>query len=261
MSEPFIFVVDEDPESLATLSEALQRRFGAEYRVIANADPTTALTQLAQTCEQSGQVALVIASDLDWLARAHALCPKSSRCLLVSFGDTLRPQRVRHALTRGEIDTYLLKPHGDPEERVYPVVGEILGRWVRLSRPRVPVLSVVGERWALRSHELRDLLERSTLSYQFHAHDSEEGQRLLRKIGCAGPFSVVIFRDQFLVDPTNSAIARMLGVQTEPDGGLYDVIVGAGPAGLAAPSTRPPTGCARWSSSDRRSAARRGRAR
>jgi hypothetical protein len=102
MSEPIILVVDEDTQALTTLTAALQRRFGAEYLVLAEGNPAMALSRLEWTCAHGAQVALVVATDLEWLARVHSLCPRASRCVLVSFGDTLRPRLVRNALARGE---------------------------------------------------------------------------------------------------------------------------------------------------------------
>src|SRR5207247_1779513 len=80
-------------------------------------------------------------------ARVHDLCPRASRCVLVSYGDGPAYQHVRRAFVLGQLDTYLLKPWGDPEERLYPVVSEILGSWARSVRPRVPLLHIVGGRW------------------------------------------------------------------------------------------------------------------
>jgi thioredoxin reductase (NADPH) len=236
--EPIIFLVDDDPTTLASMALALERRFGAEYRILADSSPAAALDRVGEACEQGETVALIAATDLDWLAHAHERCPKAARCVLVTLGDQSRVRRIREALVLGQADTYLLKAFGDAEERLYPVVSEILGRWRRATRPRLPILWIVGERWSQRSHELRDLSERSTVPYAFHAHDSAEGKRLLEKIGHTGRLPVVIFGDRFLVDPQNVDIARLLGAQTEPEGGLYDVvIVGAGPAGLAAAVT------------------------
>src|SRR5207302_967255 len=90
-------------------------------------------------------------------------------------------------------------------------------------------------RWSSRFVELRDLAARNSIACEFLAHDSAEGQRLLRELGHTGRLPAVIFRDQVLGDPMNAEIAEMLGGHIEPEGGLYDlVIVGAGPAGLAA---------------------------
>src|SRR5262245_48736548 len=235
MAEPIIHVVDEDAEALSALAAALQRRFGVDYQILTDESPAAALLRLERAGERGEAVALVVAESLDWLAQAHELCPKAARCLLVSYGDGEAYQPVRSALVRGEIDSYLLKPCGDPEERLYLVVGEILGRWARSTRPRVPLLKIVGERWASRSHELRDLLERGSLPFEFCSHDSDEGRRLLLEAGQPAGLPVVLFRNRCLVDPSNPEIARMLGVRTEPEGRLYDlVVIGAGPAGLAA---------------------------
>jgi thioredoxin reductase (NADPH) len=226
MPDPIVFVVDDDLEILTSLGTALERRFGADYRILTDRSPISALARLEQGCRRGEQVALLIAglrtpemTGLEWLARAHELCPRAARCVLTGYGDGAAYPLVRDALVLGQVDTYLRKPWGDPEERLYPVVGEILGGWARVARPRVPLLHIVGERWAARSHELRDLLARASIPYEFQSHDSDEGRR----------------SDRFLVDPTNAEIAHMLGVRTEPEGSLYDlVVIGAGPSGLAA---------------------------
>jgi thioredoxin reductase (NADPH) len=100
---------------------------------------------------------------------------------------------------------------------------------------RQAIVLVVGERWAHRCHELRDVLERSSVPYEFHPHDSEVGRRLLEEAGHTGSLPAVIFGDRCLCDPSNVEIAEMLGARTRPEGGLYDlVVIGGGPAGLAA---------------------------
>jgi len=184
MADPILLLVEDDPETLASLASALERRFGADYRVLTERSPASALARLEHACEHGEDVALVVAhlwmpemTGLDLLARVHDLCPRASRCVLVSYGDGAAYPPLRRALVLGEVDTYLLKPWGDPEERLYPVVSEILGGWARVTRPRVALLHIVGERWAPRSHEMLDLLERSSFPYRFYGHDSDEGQR------------------------------------------------------------------------------------
>src|SRR5712664_111397 len=143
--------------------------------------------------------------------------------------------RTNSALMLADIAASLVKPWGNPEERLYPVVSEMLGSWARTALPLPAVLRIVGERWGSRSHELRDLLARNSIPCEFLAHDSAEGERLLHEMEHTGRLPAVIFRDQVLSDPTNAEIAEMLGGRIEPEGGPYDlVIVGAGPAGLAA---------------------------
>jgi len=233
--EPIVCVVDDDPDVLTALAAALERRFGAEYRIMTDVSPAAALERIGEACDAGGDVALVLSTSLEWLASVHDVCPGASRCVLVRYGDGGAYPSVRRALVLGEVETYILTPPGDPEERLYPVISEILGRWIRQRRPRVPVLRIVGEHWARRCHELRDRLSRASVAYEFLAHDSDDGRRLLEWAGHTGNLPAVIFGRTCLADPTDVQIARMLGAHTEPDGGLYDVVVvGGGPAGLSA---------------------------
>src|SRR5437870_3930710 len=111
----------------------------------------------------------------------------------------------------------------------------MLASWARTALPQPAILRIVGERWSSRLVELRDLAARNSIACEFLAHDSAEGQRLLHEMEHTGRLPAVIFRNQVLSDPKNAEIAEMLGGHIEPEGGLYDlVIVGAGPAGLAA---------------------------
>jgi thioredoxin reductase (NADPH) len=241
MTPPVIFVLEDDAEALGEVAGALRRRFGADYQILTDDCPVSALARLGQACESGAPLALVLAAVsagttavIDFLARVHDLCPAAARCALVSYGDGPSYPVIRQALVRGQIDTYVMTPLGAPEERLYPVVGEILSHWVRTTRPHAPLLRIVGERWAPRSHEMRDLLERASVPYVFHTCESDEGRRLLRQAGHSGALPAVIFRDRCLADPSNAEIARMLGAGRSPERDVYDlVVVGAGPAGLA----------------------------
>ena len=242
MPQPILFVVDDDPATLDPLAAVLERRFGADYRIFTDTSPESALARIEGTCALGEKVALVIADlwtsgiiGMDWLERVRDLCPGAGRCVLIGFGDAAAYPVVRRAFALGQVDTYLLKPWGNPEERLYPVLTELLSRWARAVLPRVPIIRIVGEHWAQRCHEIRDALARNSIPCEFLAHDSDEGQQLLDEVGHSGRLPAVIFRDQVLSDPTDGEVAAMLGAHIEPDGGLYDlVVVGAGPAGLAA---------------------------
>jgi thioredoxin reductase (NADPH) len=242
MPEPILFVVDGDPATLDSLAAVLERRFGTDYRILTDASPASALARIEEACERDEKVALVV-TDVwssgpggpEWLVRVRELCPGAGRCVVVGFADPSAYPVIRRALVVGQADTYLLKPWGNPEERLYPVISEMLGSWARRALPQVAIIRIVGERWSSRSQELRDLATRNSVGCEFLAHDSDEGRRLLDQMGHAGRLPAVIFRDQVLSDPTNAEIAEMLGGHIEPEGGLYDlVIAGAGPAGLAA---------------------------
>ena len=242
MAEPILFLVDGDPATLESLAAVLERRFRPDYRILRDVSSASALARIKEACDRGEKVALVVADvwssgpgGPEWLVRVRELCPRAGRCVLVRFGDGSANPILRRALALGEADTYLLVPWGNPEERLYPMVSEILGNWARAAQPQPALVRVVGDRWSSRCHELLDLATRNSVPCEFLADDSEEGRRLLKELGYAGRLPAVIFRDQVLGDPTNTEIAGMLGGQIEPEGGLYDLIIaGAGPAGLAA---------------------------
>jgi thioredoxin reductase (NADPH) len=127
---------------------------------------------------------------------------------------------------------------GPAEEHLYLPVSEQLAQWIRATgQPGFVAIGIVGDQWTPRSHEIRDLLDRNTIPYQFHAHDSAGGRQLLRETGqpAARLPVLVLFDGRVLIDPTNSEVAEAIGVPTRPEPGSYDVIVvGAGPAGLSA---------------------------
>jgi thioredoxin reductase (NADPH) len=123
------------------------------------------------------------------------------------------------------------------DERFHRVVTEQLDEWARSNLPGSEPVRVVGEAWAARSHELRELLGRNGIPFGFYPADGREGQHLLEeaRAGAAALPAVVLFDGRVLADPSNAEVAEALGVQTKPGGGLCDVtVIGAGPAGLAA---------------------------
>ncbi len=153
-----------------------------------------------------------------------------------------RPQLAAgdpEGLRRGQIEFFITKPwHTAPDERFHREVAGFLYEWSRLRRPVYEAVRLVGERWAPRSHELRDLLGRNGVAYGFYDSDSEEGREILRDAGLDDtprlPVAVV-FGGRVLVDPSNREVAEALGVRSRPSADECDLlVVGAGPAGLAA---------------------------
>jgi thioredoxin reductase (NADPH) len=250
---PTLLVVDGVAEDLRVVAEALERRFGADYRVRTAATAEEALRLLDRLAQEGAAVALVAAElrlpvidggGIELLRRAHALHPGAGRALFVAMGHAAgmssATDRVMRASALGQIDLAILKGWVSPEEWLYPQVQETLSAWALAHRPRHEHVRIVGEQWSPRSHELRDLLTRNTVPFGFYAADSEEGRRLLAEHGLdPGRLPVAIFFDgKVVADPDVRTLAEGFGVRTRPaaEGGeRYDVaIVGAGPAGLAA---------------------------
>jgi thioredoxin reductase (NADPH) len=244
MAKPTLVVVTDDPGTLTAATQALERRFGADYQVVAADAPAAALTALGQAGEQ---VALLLAGQwlegmtgIEFLCRAHELHPAAKRVLLIPFGDVAAGVAGLQAMALGQLDHWLNTPWGAPELQLYPEVSELLGQWARATAragSRSEWVRVVGPRWSARSHELRDLLGRNNIPHGFYDAREEDGRRLLAQAGLeATDQPVVLLSDgRVLVDPPTERLAQALGAQTRPGPGRYDLaVVGAGPAGLAA---------------------------
>src|SRR5262249_29317715 len=117
MADPILLLVEDDPETLASLASALERRFGADYRVLTERSPASALARLEHACEHGEDVALVVAhlwmpemTGLDLLARVHDLCPRASRCVLVSYGGRAASPPLPPPLLLSQAHTSLPNP-------------------------------------------------------------------------------------------------------------------------------------------------------
>ena len=247
---PVLFIVDADPQARVVAESALARRFGPDYRVLAAGAPQDALTALQRLADQGGEVALVAADlrlpgmdGVEFLERAHALHPRSWRVLLVAMDryHTRVPftelATLQRATALGRIDFSVVKGWVTPEEWLYPQIQEALTAWTIAHRPGHVVYRIVGEQWAPRSHELRDLLTRNSVPFEFCAADSEAGQQLIKDLAIdVRRLPAVIHHDGSVQpDPSLADLAAAHGIQICPSPGVYDLaIVGAGPAGLAA---------------------------
>jgi thioredoxin reductase (NADPH) len=247
MAKPALVVVHGDQDTLAALERALQRRFRTDYQIVAADTPAAALDTLGRLRQAGGQVALVLADQwlaamtgVEFLCQAHELHPTAKRVLFITYGDAAAVAAGLQAMALGQLDHYLNAPWGPPELHLYPAVGEALSQWAKATSslgPPPELVRIVGPRWSPRSHELRDILARNSISHGFYDADSEDGRRLLAQAGleATGSPVLLLFDGRVLVDPPNERLAQALGVQTQPTLGRYDVaVVGAGPAGLAA---------------------------
>jgi thioredoxin reductase (NADPH) len=243
MPTPVVLLADGSP-TRGRIESELRKRYGTDYQVIVTGSAEEALEVLGQLRDGQRQVSLVLADQwlpgatgTELLARVRQLHPAARRALLISWGDQPSFQAVVEATIVGDIDVYVVKPGPPPDERFHQAITEQLGEWGRTNLSGLEVVRVVGETWAPRSHELRELLGRNGVPFGFYPADSPDGQRLLAEAGAAGRALpvVVMFDGRVLSAPSPTEIAEALGVATRPGGDRYDVtVIGAGPAGLAA---------------------------
>lgn len=238
---PVVLVVDADAEALERTTSELRRRYGADYEIADGSSPGAGLAALGSLHEQRREVALVLADRActDLLGRTRVLFPRARRGLLISWGDwgdLEIAEAIREAMALGRVDYYVLKPWVSPDEYFHRTVSELLHEWRRSDPAGAREVTVVAERGAARTNELRTLLSRNP--YAFHASDSGEGRRLLAEAGLGATRAPVVFLrgEAPLVDPSDEELLRRgYRVPTEVARLNYDlVVIGAGPAGLAA---------------------------
>jgi thioredoxin reductase (NADPH) len=245
---PRVLVVEDETEARALIRGELERRYGSDYRVSCEGSAPRALAKLERWRAAGDPVALVLADQWmpellgeDFLARAKALYPDAKRALLVNFGawgHRETADAMLRAMAGGRMDFYVLKPWRRADSYFHRTVTEFLHEWERASSGSPQEIVVVCARRSQRSHQLRDLLARNGVPHVVHETDSAEGRRVLEEAGHEGVREPVIMLmgGGVLVNPTNAELLGAYGVSTtlEEDVDVDVVVVGAGPAGLAA---------------------------
>jgi thioredoxin reductase (NADPH) len=246
MAKPVLVVVDDEGASLQALALELESRYGAHYRVVSGSSAEVALARLAELKAAGADVPLVLADrrmpgigGTQLLARVRDIFPTARRGLLVTWGDMAAPAPFLEAAALGWLEFYLIKPTWSPDEHFHRVITGSLEEWWREHGGRSEgfMATVIGDESSPRAHELRDLLTRGSLPFGFYPRDSPEGRAALRRLGVTDPAGPVVSLSTgvVLVDPANAELAEALGLEVRPARQVYDVvIVGAGPAGLAA---------------------------
>lgn len=242
MGKATILSVDDDPEVLAAITRDLRRKYGDRYRIVRAGTGPEAIEVLAELALREQPVALIAADQrmpqmtgIEMLAQARAHAPGAKTVLLTAYADT---DAAIRAINDIGLDYYLLKPWDPPEDRLYPVLDDLLDDWEHANPEHATDVRVVGHRWSERSHEIKTFLARNHVPYRWHDVETDvEGARLvdLAKAGAGDLPLVLVPEGDVLRAPSPLQVAEALGLRTRAEQPLYDVcIVGAGPAGLAA---------------------------
>lgn len=242
MKKPFILTVDDDAQVLAALTRDLRQEFRKDYRILSVSSGPEALATLTELRARAEPLALVLADQrmpevegVEVLTRARELFPDAKRVLLTAYADTTAAIR---AINSAQLDYYLLKPWDPPEQLLYPTLHDLLHSWQAAYRPAFAGLRLIGFQWSPLSHELKDFLSGYMVGYQWLDYEKDaEAKILLEANGFqAEDLPVVICPDgKAVARPDKPDLARHLGLLTDAQQELYDVVViGAGPAGLAA---------------------------
>jgi thioredoxin reductase (NADPH) len=242
MAKPIIMTVDDEPHVLNAIARDLQANYQKDYRIVKASSGAEALETVQEFKRRNTPVALFLVdqrmpamSGVEFLAEALELYPESKRVLLTAYADTDAAIASINAI---DLDHYLMKPWDPPEERLYPVLDELLSDWLATVPVPYDGLRVAGALWSPSSHNVKDFLARSQIPYQWlDIERDSEARALVESISEDPPrLPALFFPDgSTLVDPDLRTVADKVGLTTRAEQPFYDlIIVGAGPAGLAA---------------------------
>jgi thioredoxin reductase (NADPH) len=242
VNKPILLAVDDDAQVLAAVKRDLRRKYRDDYLVVTAPSGDEALQTIRELRSRGDELAMVISDERmpslaghEVLARTREVFPAARRVLLTGYSDN---DATVKAINEAHADLYLSKPWDPPEEHLYPVVDELLDEWQNARRPEARGLRLVGSQWSPRSHAIKDFLAGNLIPYTWFDLARDPDARSLMEAGqvATSQLPALFFEDGVILrDPEIREVAERLGRSLSTSSEPYDlVIVGAGPAGLAA---------------------------
>ena len=241
MDQSIIFVIDDDVQVLRAITRDLKNKYRQDYRVLSTSSAKEALDSLLELKNRGESVAMFISDQrmpemegVDFLSQAMEFFEDAKKVLLTAYSDT---DAAIKAINKVRLDYYLSKPWDPPEERLYPVINDLLDDWQNNFRPDFKGIKLVGYQFSPKSHEIKEFLSGNLIPYQWLDATDEEGKQLLQLNNLeTKDLPVIFFEDgTILKSPHIIDVAKRIGLNPDVKNEIYDVVViGAGPAGLAA---------------------------
>ncbi|MGB5942860.1 MAG: FAD-dependent oxidoreductase [Leeuwenhoekiella sp.] len=242
MKKPLIFALDDDPQVLRSVTRDLKNEYRSEYRIMSTTSAREALDVLRELQKKREEIALFLVDQrmpemlgVEFLAAARKKFPKAKKVLLTAYSDT---EAAINAINEVQLDYYLTKPWDPPEEKLYPVISDLLEVWQMDYRPQYEGIRVLGYQYSPKSHDIKDFLSANLFPFQWlDVETNEEAQKLmeLHSLTAKDLPVVTTAEGECYENPSIKEIAKILGLNAEAKEDVYDVaIIGAGPSGLAA---------------------------
>ena len=242
MKLPYIIIVDDDIQVLRAIQRDIRNEYRDDYKIAATESATEAIDIIKELKLKNEVVALFITDQrmpemegIAFLEKANEIFPDAKKVLLTAYSDI---EAAIKAINNVKLDFYLLKPWHPAEEKLFPVVNDLLDEWQALYKPDHEATRIIGFQWSLKSHRLKEFLSGNLVPYIWMdiENDAEADKYLLSANVSKSDLPLVIFKDgSFVKDPSLPLLAEKVGLQQKATKEMYDVlIIGAGPAGLAA---------------------------
>jgi thioredoxin reductase (NADPH) len=242
MAKPIILTVDDEEQVRNAVERDLARHYRKDFRILKAGSGAEGLQTIRRLKKRNDIVALFLVDQrmpqmtgTEFLAEALKEYPEARKVLLTAYADT---EAAIAAINTVGLDHYLMKPWTPAEENLYPVLDDLISDWQATATIPYDGIRVAGTRWSATSHNVKDFLARSQIPYLFLDIERDADARALveQANGGSHQLPVLFFPDgDTLVEPGITEVARKAGLHTEAANPFYDlIVVGAGPAGLAA---------------------------
>ena len=242
MKIPFIILVDDDEQVLRAIQRDVRKKYNNDYRILATDSANEALELIKEIKLKNETVALFISDQrmpemegAKFLEKTKEIYPEAKLVLLTAYSDI---EVAIKAINDIKLNYYLLKPWSPPEEKLYPILDDLLDEWQAQYKPDHEGIRIIGFQWSPKSHQLKEFLSGNLIPYIWM--DVEQDNEAEKYLASAGSnfdaLPVVVLKDgKVLIDPSLPDLANEIGLQQKPVQKMYDVlIIGGGPAGLAA---------------------------
>ncbi len=242
MKKPILFALDDDPQVLRAVTRDLKSKYQKEYRILRTSSPKEGLEVLVELKKKGETIALFLVDQrmpemlgVAFLEEAKKHFPDAKKVLLTAYSDT---DAAIKAINDVQLDYYLSKPWNPPEEKLYPVLDDLLDIWQLNYRPEFDGLKVLGYQYNPHTHDIKDFLSSNLFPFQWLDIETSNDAKEIATLHnvSAKDMPVVSFPNgECLKNPSITELAERLGLNVTAKETLYDVvIIGAGPSGLAA---------------------------
>lgn len=242
MKLPYIILIDDDEQVLRAIQRDIRNRYRDEYKVAATASAIEAVEIIKELKLKNEVVGLIITDQrmpemegISFLEKATEIFPDAKKILLTAYSDI---EAAIQAINHIKLDYYLLKPWYPAEEKLFPVVNDLLDEWQALYKPYQETTRIIGFQWSPKSHQLKEFLSGNLVPFVWMniENDPEAEKYLISANVEKSQLPLVVLKDgSIIIDPSLSLLGERVGLKQKATKKMYDVlIIGAGPAGLAA---------------------------
>lgn len=242
MKQPYIILVDDDIQVLHAIHRDIRNEYREHYKIVATESANEALELIKALKLQNDVVAMFISDQrmpemegISFLEKADDFFPQAKKVLLTAYSDI---EAAIKAINKVKLDYYLQKPWHPPEEKLFPVLNDLLEEWQALYKPDFEATRIIGYQWSPHSHRIKEFLSGNLVPFIWMDIEADEkaASFLESANATAADLPLVIFKDgKTISNPANIDLGIGVGLQQKATLEMYDVlIIGAGPAGLAA---------------------------